>query len=321
MDESGIKLSVILPAYNAEKYIANSIQSVIRQNFRQIELIIINDGSTDHTRQICERFQNEDYRIKLINSRNKGAGAARNKGLGEAKGDFIAFVDADDWIDAVMYQKMMAEFTEDIDVVVCGIEKEYPEGSSVKGKNNVPYKSKVFESKEAYEKLFRNGYLGNKIYRRQTIHNLKFIENIKIEEDWIYNIKAFYQAKRVKFINQNYYHYLQNDNSVLHQKDYESILTTLHVIQQLIADCPANDTKLKDSLVREYFSIVNYSMVWTLPISNKNAIKYFRTSQKELRKGILLVFCDRILPLKTKLVMLVQMFLPHSFCKILWELK
>ena len=102
-----ILISVILPVYNAEKYLDNSIKSILSQSYKNIELIIINDGSSDNSKKICEKYQKDDKRIRIINKSNKGVSAARNDGIKEAKGEYICFFDADDFLENDMIEKMV----------------------------------------------------------------------------------------------------------------------------------------------------------------------------------------------------------------------
>lgn len=105
--ENDIKVSVIIPVYNAEKYIAQCLQSVIDQTLQEIEIIIVNDGSIDNSLQIVKDFQNKDKRIKIIDQENRGAGNARNTGMSEAKGKYLSLLDVDDFLNCQCWKKCM----------------------------------------------------------------------------------------------------------------------------------------------------------------------------------------------------------------------
>ena len=114
------KLSVVLPVYNVESYVSKCIDSILNQTFKDFELIIIDDGSTDSSSAICEHYKNIDSRIQLIKQKNQGLSAARNHGIQLAQGEFISFIDSDDWIDSTMYADLLSLITSDVDIVVCG---------------------------------------------------------------------------------------------------------------------------------------------------------------------------------------------------------
>lgn len=106
------KISIIIPVYNVEKYLEQCLKSVINQTFKDIEIICINDGSTDNSLEILEAFQKQDERIKIINKQNEGQGIARNEGLKIAKGEYISFIDPDDWVEQGMYEFLYNKFLE-----------------------------------------------------------------------------------------------------------------------------------------------------------------------------------------------------------------
>ena len=122
MSEKAPKISVVIPIYNAEEYLEECLESVVGQTLRDIEIICINDGSTDNSAKICEKYAKKDKRIIFVSTENKGPGAARNTGLGFAKGEFIGFVDSDDWIDLDFYEKLYTAAVEtDADIATGGI--------------------------------------------------------------------------------------------------------------------------------------------------------------------------------------------------------
>ena len=119
-------ISIIMPVYNAEKYLNRSIESIMNQTYNNIEIILVNDGSTDNSLEICTSYQEKDNRIKLINQANKGVSFARNKGIDEATGDYIMFIDSDDYVEKNMIEDMVSKITEDdIDLVISGIKMDY----------------------------------------------------------------------------------------------------------------------------------------------------------------------------------------------------
>lgn len=120
-NDSSPLISIIVPVYNVEPYVSKCLESILRQTYQNIEIIIIDDGSTDGGSDICDAYAHKDKRIKVIHQSNEGVSGARNVGLRIAKGEFIGFVDSDDWIEADMYEYLLQNIQQqDADIAICG---------------------------------------------------------------------------------------------------------------------------------------------------------------------------------------------------------
>ncbi|UJF15261.1 glycosyltransferase [Jeotgalibaca sp. MA1X17-3] len=120
-----IKVSIIVPVYNVEKYLKKSIESLMNQTLKDIEIILVNDGSTDNSLFICKQYEKKDFRIKVIDKNNGGVSSARNIGIELASGQYIGFIDPDDWIEPEMYEKMYSKIEKTkSDVCICNYIKE-----------------------------------------------------------------------------------------------------------------------------------------------------------------------------------------------------
>lgn len=214
MNNNNGLISIIVPMYNASSFLDRCIGSLINQSYKNIEIILINDGSTDDSLRICQSYE-YDKRIKIINKINEGVGVARNIGLDNAKGDYIIFVDADDFIDCTMCEKMINKArAENLDLVFCGYYEIFPSGQT----------RYVNESKAFYEfvnnkniNLLFNYNKGNRIgsyiwrvlYKKDILHGLKFDKHLYIGEDDIFLVQALLSAKRISYLNEPLYNYLQ----------------------------------------------------------------------------------------------------------------
>lgn len=179
------KISVIVPVYNSELYLEKTLESLVNQTLQDIEIICINDGSTDNSAKILDKYTG---RITVINQKNSGQGAARNTGLDASKGEFIAFMDADDWAEPDFYEKLYnASHGADL---VCGSTVYYENGKF--RKNNYISKNTF---KDTYA-LIHSGVVWNKIYRRETVKDIRFPTDSKFEDTY-YNFAATLVANKI----------------------------------------------------------------------------------------------------------------------------
>jgi glycosyltransferase involved in cell wall biosynthesis len=222
------KVSIIVPIYNVEKYLARCLDSLLAQRLKEIEIIAVNDGSTDSSLEIVNIYSAKDNRIRVINQPNKGVSSARNAGISAASGAFVGFVDPDDWIDEEMYITMYNQaIREKVDIVMCSYIREFGSHSKVK-KFNLPNLTR-YEGEEVKEKLMRRlvgplneeisnpelldawGTVWSKLYRSEVINDnrVRFVDLNKIgsNEDNLFNIEVFYYAKSFLYLNSPYYHY------------------------------------------------------------------------------------------------------------------
>lgn len=205
LDEKPL-ICVIVPVYNTEPYLRKCLDSIIVQTYENLEILIIDDGSTDKSGRICDEYT-KDARVKVFHTENRGLSAARNKGLDEANGDWIGFVDSDDWIDPDMYEILLqiAKKT-GADIVECGVYEEYPGETKNKEK-----KSKKLTGSKAVEALLReelSDNVWNKLWRRQCFTNMRFPEN-RLFEDIVTTYRIFLKVECVQSIEECKYHYLQ----------------------------------------------------------------------------------------------------------------
>jgi glycosyltransferase involved in cell wall biosynthesis len=213
------KVSLIIPAYNAEKFITQCLRSIASQSYRDIEVIIVNDGSSDSTEIIVLKFVEHDDRFRYIKlEHNVGVNAARAIGLCESKGEYIGFVDADDWIDEKMVACMLHRLDlDDSDIVICGVAYPDDKGNFIKPnfkfKRNYHIKDGLFQ----FTKMrFGSGYLWNKLYRRGVVFesaSYECHEKIISGEDYIINVGAFHKARSVSLVPGVFYYYRQHFNS------------------------------------------------------------------------------------------------------------
>lgn len=211
-------VSVIIPAYNVDKYIMKCLDSVISQTYKGLEIIVVNDGSTDNTLEIIKTFE-ADSRLKVISQKNAGVTAARNAGIEASSGEYTAFVDSDDFLESDMYEKLCAALeTADADVAVCDYNLVYDGRVDCKysgmrdetvNLNNTAY---YFFKYCACPKP--NNYIWTRLYKSDIIKNsgVRF-EQYKLGDDTLFNFKLLPQIKRAAHIKDALYNYLQRSDS------------------------------------------------------------------------------------------------------------
>lgn len=215
------KVSVIIPVYNGEKYIEKCINSLLSQTLTEMEFIFINDGSNDKTKEIIEKYKTKDKRIKLYNKENGGQGSARNLGIKKCQGEYIAFLDSDDYVENNMYEILYSRAKKDnLDIVICNYYLEY-EDSRQENKNNIT----TFDEK----KLSINEYITispspwNKIIKYEYIkkNNFNFPEGIIYEDLAAIPILGI-NNPNIVYINRCLYHYVQSQGSTTRNKEYKN---------------------------------------------------------------------------------------------------
>lgn len=220
------KVSVVVPVYNAEQYLDKCIVSILNQTFIDFELILVNDGSTDHSLEKCRNYANNDKRIHLINKKNAGSIAARKEGIQAATSKYIMFVDADDWMDKRMIEMLYTEtVTNSLDITVCNTYKVLGNNALIKRKNNSVYfkGDRIYEKEEIMSDLviaYFHGYpfpanLWGKLYKKELLLTSgSFLKKIRFfGDDLFYNLEMFLKANRVKVIDKPLYYYRAGGNT------------------------------------------------------------------------------------------------------------
>lgn len=211
-----VEVSVIVPVYNASGYLRKCIHSILGQTFKNFELILINDGSEDHSGEICDEFAACDHRVRVIHQRNMGVSAARNQGLNNARGTYIMFCDADDWVREDWIAGLINGIKEfPSSWIICGI--EYIQNgvhTIIKPftcKNDVVQKE-ISEYYLLYEKRL-DGYCFNKIYRTEIIHSnaIRFDPAVTFGEDIDFNLQYLKYVKNIVGLPQSLYYYNANN--------------------------------------------------------------------------------------------------------------
>lgn len=232
-----LKLSIIIPTYNCEKYIKKCIDSIMIQTYKNIEIIIIDDGSTDDTFNICDIESKKDSRVKIYRKKNGGVSSARNLGIEKSTGNYILFMDSDDYIESNTIEECFKIIKDNnVDLLKFGYYREC-------GKYKKMYKfstitNKAINKTEYYNNNVYNNLVSssdfyniwNVIIKKEIISELRFNENIKYGEDYLFMAELLLKSNSIYFNNNSFYHYCINNNAVTQNYKNEAFLKKINDI-------------------------------------------------------------------------------------------
>lgn len=230
------KISIIVPVYNVEKYIKRCLDSLINQTYKNLEIICIDDGSTDQSGEICDKYALKDKRIRVFHKKNSGVSSTKNLGLDVFQGDYVGFVDSDDFVEPTMYEILLRDILlNDVDISVVNYSKESENYQNIM-KNKKKIKNTIKKRDDILYYAFRRdtymsfaAYLCNKLFsssffKRKSEGGLeiRFDENMSIGEDVYFFSQCSLNAFNGAFYNDIFlYHYWQRSDSVMHSKNHE----------------------------------------------------------------------------------------------------
>lgn len=276
-------ISIIVPTYNNEKYIKDCLESLIKQTYYNIEIIVINDGSTDNTYNILKQYEEKDNRIKIINRDNSGVSRTRNIGMDIAKGQFITFVDADDWVETNFIEELYkCAIENNSDIVRCNYYKVLNSKKSVMKIKDVEYKKYNIDNINIPISNFIVPQNGNEnfvmlLMIKNTKEKVYFRENIIYLEDMLYYFDLLCFRKNIAFLDKELYNYRINNNSVTNNssKNIELIEQLFKVremvFQKLDENLIIND---KENLKRKFNGVCLNILCVRLGRYVRNGIKY-----------------------------------------------
>lgn len=214
-------ISVIIPIYEVEKYLRKCVDSVLAQTYKNLEIILVDDGSPDNCGKICDEYAKKDNRVKVIHKRNGGLSSARNAGLDIAKGELVGFVDSDDYISPCMYEKLHNVLkTEQTDLALCDLEYVNKDGPFT-NKNVPALKKETLTREEALKKLHNiPASVNHKLYKKKIFNGLRFRDGALYEDQFILH-HIFNRLRKATIIIDKLYFYLQHSNSITAKYKYD----------------------------------------------------------------------------------------------------
>ena len=271
------KISVIVPIYNVEKYLNRCLDSIINQTYKNLEIILVDDGSPDNCGKICDEYAKKDNRIKVIHKENGGLSSARNAGLDIATGDYIGFVDSDDWIELDMYEYLLNICVKyNSDISRCGF--VYNDEDCYKDENIriVEYENALIDFINGH---IEEGIVCNKLYKKNIFKNLRFKENI-IFEDVLMNYYVFKLGVKIVVSRCSKYHYFRRVDSITGPIVSEKIFDIEKIVLEIVLKEKNNKNTYKyclKRLMRSYAMILKDCIIYnTFNVEGKNVRRKMR---------------------------------------------
>ena len=316
MDEKLV--SVIIPAYNIEDYIGRCLDSIISQTYKNLEIIVVDDGSRDHTGEILDNYAKKDRRIKVIHKENGGVSSARNKGIEVAEGDYIGFIDGDDLIEPEMYKTLVDLLEEEnADIAHCGYQMVFPD--RVDYYHNTG-KKKIQTTEEGLKDLLSGEMiepgLVNKLYKKELIKNCRLDETVKINEDLLMNYQLFKLSQKSVYYDITPYSYMIRSSSATGEN---SLITkredSLRVLNQIKDDYINNN--LLSIIYKRYIYLL--MAICRDDLKDKSYMKYQKKQRKQLKKELKTDVFKSCIPKKLKYMSLFSCYFPHIM-KIIYKM-
>lgn len=277
--ESGL-ISVIVPVYNVEKYLPRCVDSILAQTYTKLEIILVDDGSPDRCGEICDEYAKKDPRVQVLHQKNSGVSAARNNGIDISNGEYISFIDSDDWIEKDYFQHYIGAMRQDVDMVVSPYVQNDEKGDVISPFNKT--ERAVWEQSKAIQEILSWSHVGwgpvACLYRRAKINTIRFPVDIVYGEDLAFKYAVLKQCRVVQYIPYAGYHYFSNPNSACNSYDVIKRIQDLSLIEGILRNEPRE--------IPQNFFIEQYIM--RLVFYYRDNLLSENFSDKEKIRGILI---------------------------------
>lgn len=267
-------ISVIVPIYNVEKYLQRCVESILSQSYSNIEILLVDDGSTDDSGLMCDQYVKQDSRVRVLHKKNGGLSDARNAGLAEAQGRYVCFFDSDDWVESDILEKAYRAMNQaNVEVVIWGFYKEFvEEDEKVFKQERVSINTKKCSKTEGDYQTFASdtalslvGYAWNKLYDRKLLSRvgLSFEKGVSLVEDILFNGPVLSEAKGIQFIDEMGNHYIQRKRETLGSRFYpdyyELKIQACQARESLLCAYGAGVETARKCLLESYFAAIKSS--------------------------------------------------------------
>lgn len=286
-------ISVIVPIYKVEKYLSKCIDSILNQTYRNLEIILINDGSPDRCGLICDEYKEKDSRIKVIHKKNGGLSSARNAGLNICKGDYIAFVDSDDYIESCMYEELLSDIKQNNSQIAIAEVMKVNEGEKIIRKTQSK-EVEVMDKVEAMSRYLLGEWIAvwDKLYSKELFNEIRFPIG-KLNEDEAIMLKLFDKCNVITFNKKVMYYYLNREGSITKTKvSLKNNFDWVENAKENLNFINLTYPQLKEEAEKRYLG----SVIWSLHSIEYCESKIYDSEkkilQKELRKNFIKVITN-----------------------------
>lgn len=308
-------ISIIIPAYNIEKYIAKCLDSLLKQTYRNLEIIVVDDGSSDDTGKVIDDYSSKYDNIKVIHKKNSGVSAARNSGIEVTNGDYIGFVDGDDTVDEEMFEVLIDNAIKyDADISHCGYKMVFPSRIDYYHNTEVLVEQ---DNKLGLKDLLTGNRvepgLWNKIYKKELFKGIKIDESIKMNEDLLINYYLFRKAKKSIFYDKCFYNYtLRKGSAATSTVNINKIIDPIKVRKEILEDLEKNSDLYDIAYEKYIMSLVGICRNVQIR-KNKEYKSYIDNSKKSLKYEINNIIKNKAISKKIKLMVIGNLYFSSIF--------
>lgn len=322
-----LKVSVILPAYNAEKYIQKTIDSLLKQTLEEFEIICVNDGSKDNTLSIIKKMQGQDKRIKIIDKQNEGVWKARIDGIYEAQGDYIAFIDSDDYVENTFLEKLYENIKKNnSDISICGFKRIDEKTMRVLSKEMKYDENRIIEKDKNFEEVISiNTALWNKMYKTSILKEIKDLkQRPKLLEDMMFLTMVYLRTQKISFVDDYLYNYIVRNGSLMKSLKKENISSMQNAMLEIKEEYDERKQKQKGEILCS-IAFLHFGISLMLQASEavdcdfkeeyKRNLNFLNENFKEWKttKYLKILYCLKHKSTNLKLAIVKKIYIFHMF--------
>jgi len=311
------KVSVVVPVYNAQEYLRRCVDSILNQTYTDLEIILVDDGSTDQSAEICKEYAVKDSRVRYLFQENAGPDYARKKGVQVSTGEYLTFADADDYVDADMIGRLHQELVERNCDMVCSQAKRVDDSGRIWDVMQVPKDGILCENvQDSMTQFFVTRYISGsyyaKLYRRELLQDYEFVKDSLIGEDITAVLYALEKAARVFVMADAFYYYYWNENSISHSgytdRHYVSLQNYIKLRDELVAK-----QYIQPCYVAGFFAEYEMAVATAMSRNWKRDAQAMRVLRSDLHKNRKVIMSNPLTPLYMKVCIWMFRVMPHVF--------
>ena len=322
------KVSIILPAYNAEKYIAKTLESLLTQTLKEIELICINDGSKDGTLKILRDFEKKDERIKIVDKKNEGVWKARIDGISVTNGEYTAFMDADDYVENTFLEELYKSITKNnADIAICGFSRIDEKTKKILSQEMKYDENKIIEKGKNFEEVISiNTALWNKLYKTEILKQIEDLKNPpRILEDMMFLSMVYQKTNKISFVDKYLYNYMVIEGSAMNTLKKEEIEKIQNAMLEIKKQYVKENTNVENMEILASMAFLHFGISLMLKVSETDNCDFSEEYKKNLKflnenfpewkktKYTKIIYCLKKKSVNFKLVIVRKVYICHLF--------